>query len=131
MNQPSNTNTSLCTNLIIALNNLTLSLRSQRNFSFCDFLCMNTPSRWPVSTERISMALLPQPMIWLVPMYATEVGISPHCNIMFFVTCQRRGYKINSTSTHYFSRIIRQYIQRAAAHCIQLLSCVLLWSIIR
>ena len=29
---------------------LTLSFLSQRNFSFCAFLCMNTPSKWPVST---------------------------------------------------------------------------------
>lgn len=35
---------------------------------------------------RTSIALLPQPMIWPVPMYATEVGISPHCRTMFFDT---------------------------------------------
>lgn len=28
-----------------------------------------------------SIALLPQPIICPVPMYATEVGISPHCKI--------------------------------------------------
>lgn len=46
----------------------TLSLRSHKNLSRCAFLCMNTPSRWPLSTERISMALLPQPIICPVPM---------------------------------------------------------------
>ena len=46
----------------------TLSFLSHRNLSFCAFLCMNTPSKWPVSTLRISMALLPQPMICPVPM---------------------------------------------------------------
>ena len=33
----------------------------------------NLPSKWPVSTLRISMALLPQPIIWLVEMYASSV----------------------------------------------------------
>ena len=65
---------------------LTLSFLSHRNLSFCAFLCMNTPSRWPVSTLRISMALLPHPMICPVPMYATEVGSSPHCKTMFLET---------------------------------------------
>jgi len=50
----------------------TLSFRSQRNLSFCGFLCMKTPSSSPVSTERISMALWPQPITWPVPMYATH-----------------------------------------------------------
>lgn len=31
-----------------------------------------------LSTVRTSIALLPQPIIWPVPMYATDVGISPH-----------------------------------------------------
>ena len=43
----------------------TLSFRSHRNLSLWARLCMKTPSRWPVSTERISMAFSPQPMIWL------------------------------------------------------------------
>lgn len=43
----------------------TLSFLSDRNFSRCARLCMKTPSRCPVSTERISMAFSPQPMIWL------------------------------------------------------------------
>lgn len=43
----------------------TLSFLSQRNLSLWALLCMKTPSRWPVSTERISMAFSPQPMIWL------------------------------------------------------------------
>ena len=30
--------------------NLTLSFLSQRNFNFCAFLCINTPSKCPVST---------------------------------------------------------------------------------
>jgi hypothetical protein len=37
------------------------------------------------------MALLPQPMIWPVPIYATDVGISPHCRTMFFDTCNQSG----------------------------------------
>lgn len=90
----------------LALLKNTLSLRSQRNFRRWAFLCIKTPSKWPVSTERIwmrakhisiiilksnrchsmrllnytSIALLPQPIIWPVPMYATDVGISPHWN---------------------------------------------------
>lgn len=44
---------------------LTLSFLSQRNLSLWALLCIKTPSRWPVSTERISMAFSPQPMIWL------------------------------------------------------------------
>lgn len=64
----------------------TLSFLSQRNLSLCAFLCMNTPSRCPESTDRISMALLPQPMIWPVPMNATDVGASPHWSMMFFDT---------------------------------------------
>lgn len=43
----------------------TLSFRSQRNLSLWALLCIKTPSRWPVSTERISMAFSPQPIIWL------------------------------------------------------------------
>lgn len=43
----------------------TLSFLSHRNFSFCAFLCINTPSRFPVSTERSSIAFSPQPMTWL------------------------------------------------------------------
>lgn len=64
----------------------TLSFRSHKNLSFCAFLCMKTPSRWPVSTPRISIALLPHPMIWPVPMKATEVGISPHWRTIFLLT---------------------------------------------
>lgn len=44
---------------------LTLSFLSHKNFSLCALLCMKTPSKWPVSTERISIAFSPQPMIWL------------------------------------------------------------------
>lgn len=47
---------------------LTLSFRSHRNLSLWARLCMKTPSRWPVSTERISMAFSPQPIIWLEQM---------------------------------------------------------------
>lgn len=57
---------------------------------------MNTPSRWPVSTLRISIALLPQPMIWPVPIYATDVGISPHCRTMFFDTCNQSEKNLTS-----------------------------------
>lgn len=64
----------------------TLSLRSQRNLSLWAFLCMKTPSKCPLSTLLISMALLPQPMICPVPMYATLVGISPHCSTIVFDT---------------------------------------------
>ena len=49
---------------------ITLSFLSHKNFSFCAFLCINTPSRWPVSADRISIALFPQPIIWPVLMYA-------------------------------------------------------------
>lgn len=45
-----------------------MSFRSHRNLSLWARLCMKTPSRWPVSTERISMAFSPQPMIWLEQM---------------------------------------------------------------
>lgn len=37
----------------LALLKNTLSLRSQRNFKRWAFLCIKTPSKWPVSTERI------------------------------------------------------------------------------
>lgn len=50
----------------------TLSLRSHKNLSLCALLCMNTPSKCPVSTDRISIAFSPQPMIWLDRMYALE-----------------------------------------------------------
>lgn len=88
---------------------ITLSFLSQRNFSLWAFLCMNTPSRWPVSTLRISMALLPQPMIWPVPMYATDVGISPHCRTMFFDTWNQSE---NSTSTDSFMQSVIKYLHR-------------------
>lgn len=60
---------------------------------------MKTPSKWPVSTFRISIALLPQPIIWPVPIYATDVGISPHCSTMFLDNCaikmkEKRNKKI-------------------------------------
>ena len=48
----------------------TLSLRSHKKRNFCVFLCMKMPSIWPVSTERISIPLLPQPMTWLSPIRA-------------------------------------------------------------
>lgn len=51
---------------------LTLSFLSQRNLSFCAFLCMNTPSKCPVSAARISIALFPQPIICPVLMYAEK-----------------------------------------------------------
>ena len=51
----------------------TLSFRSHKNFNFCAFLCIKTPSRCPVSAARISIALLPQPIIWPVPMYAENI----------------------------------------------------------
>lgn len=49
---------------------LTLSFLSQRNFSLWALLCMKTPSRWPVSTDLISIAFSPHPMIWLEQMWA-------------------------------------------------------------
>lgn len=52
--------------------NYTLSLRSHKNLSLCALLCMNTPSKCPVSTDRISIAFSPQPIIWLDRMYALE-----------------------------------------------------------
>jgi len=52
--------------------NCTLSLRSHKNLSLCALLCMNTPSKCPVSTDRISIAFSPQPIIWLDRMYAWE-----------------------------------------------------------
>lgn len=48
----------------------TLSLRSHKNLSLCALLCMNTPSKCPVSTDRISIAFSPQPIIWLDRIYA-------------------------------------------------------------
>lgn len=51
---------------------LTLSFLSHRNFSLWALLCMKTPSRWPVSTERISMAFSPHPMIWLEQIWAAR-----------------------------------------------------------
>lgn len=54
---------------------LTLSFLSQRNFSLWALLCMKTPSRWPVSTERISMAFSPHPMIWFEQIWAARQNI--------------------------------------------------------
>jgi hypothetical protein len=55
------------------------------------------------------MALLPQPMIWPVPIYATDVGISPHCRTMFFDTCNQSGNNLTPpafTSSNYILHII-------------------------
>lgn len=43
----------------------TLSFLSHRNFSFWAFLCMKTPSRFPVLADLSSMAFSPQPITWL------------------------------------------------------------------
>lgn len=55
---------------LLSVISLTLSFLSQRNFSLWALLCMKTPSRWPVSTDLISMAFSPHPMIWLEQMWA-------------------------------------------------------------
>ena len=61
----------------------TLSFRSQRNLSFCGFLCMKTPSSSPLSTDRISMALWPQPITWPVPMYASNTHTAPVYSVQY------------------------------------------------
>lgn len=49
------------------------------------YLCKLKKSEWATEIPKMqtfnftSIALLPQPIICPVPMYATDVGISPHC----------------------------------------------------
>ena len=43
----------------------TLSFLSHRNLSFWAFLCMKTPSKFPVLADLSSMAFSPQPITWL------------------------------------------------------------------
>jgi hypothetical protein len=63
------------------------------------------------------MALLPQPMIWPVPIYATDVGISPHCRRMFFDTYNQNENKLNTPAHSYsFSALIFRHLKTVLLH---------------